>query len=478
MAVTLKGNNGTYEGTSEDNKPLDVPVNTEFNELDTGKTYYFDGETWNEEPPCEGSGFTPTTEQLAAMNSGITAEDVAQISTNENNISRFHKAANTDIYFQETEPTGSILVGSYWINTTHIKKAEGTIQLYDMYAEASADDKMLKQSGEEENLVGFEITSYIPISPNTDYTWQFAAGTTLTFSAPSIAFYDENKNLISGVSHNNNVAYITATSPSNAAYIRCSVYKKYRSNAMLSQGNNVADYMPYIIWSDSGIYNNSLMGKVWYVLGDSATHGDFTGITQPNISSGLYAGELPVYPYYIGNRTGMIIHNTAVNGASIATITGDTRYQYSVDGVYDTIVGSDADYITIWLGANDMWNSVPIGTIDSSDATTFYGAWNKILAYYCENFPNAKLGIVVSFWLSSAYADAVKAVATKYGIPCLNLYDDDKIPVTIGSQRPDVDASIKDMRNNQWKVSSTNNHPSAAYHEIESYFIEEWLKTL
>lgn len=86
MAVTLKGNSGTYEGTSEDNKPLDVPVNTEFNELDTGKTYYFDGETWNEEPPCEGSGFTPTAEQLAAMNSGITAEDVAQISTNENNI--------------------------------------------------------------------------------------------------------------------------------------------------------------------------------------------------------------------------------------------------------------------------------------------------------------------------------------------------------------------------------------------------------
>lgn len=86
MAVTLKGNNGTYEGTSEDSKPLDVPVNTEFNELDTGKTYYFDGETWNEEPPCEGSGFTPTAEQLAAMNSGIDSTKVAQISTNENNI--------------------------------------------------------------------------------------------------------------------------------------------------------------------------------------------------------------------------------------------------------------------------------------------------------------------------------------------------------------------------------------------------------
>lgn len=84
--VTLKGNNGTYEGTSEDNKPLNVPVNTEFNELDTGKTYYFDGEAWQEEPPCEGGGFTPTSAQLAAMNSGITEEDVTQIGVNENNI--------------------------------------------------------------------------------------------------------------------------------------------------------------------------------------------------------------------------------------------------------------------------------------------------------------------------------------------------------------------------------------------------------
>ena len=34
-----------------------------------------------------GSGFEPTDEQLAAMNSGITSEDVEQISTNKTNIS-------------------------------------------------------------------------------------------------------------------------------------------------------------------------------------------------------------------------------------------------------------------------------------------------------------------------------------------------------------------------------------------------------
>ena len=47
-----------------------------------------------------GSGFEPTDSQLAAMNSGITAEDVQQISTNESNILTLQQAvgyANTEL---------------------------------------------------------------------------------------------------------------------------------------------------------------------------------------------------------------------------------------------------------------------------------------------------------------------------------------------------------------------------------------------
>lgn len=46
MAVTLKGANAIYQGLSTDDKPENVPVNTQFEELDTGDTYYFDGEAW------------------------------------------------------------------------------------------------------------------------------------------------------------------------------------------------------------------------------------------------------------------------------------------------------------------------------------------------------------------------------------------------------------------------------------------------
>lgn len=44
--ITLKGNNATYQGESTDTKPDGVPVNTLFEELDTGGTYYYTGDTW------------------------------------------------------------------------------------------------------------------------------------------------------------------------------------------------------------------------------------------------------------------------------------------------------------------------------------------------------------------------------------------------------------------------------------------------
>lgn len=239
---------------------------------------------------------------------------------------------------------------------------------------------------------------------------------------------------------------------------------------------------PSQIVDNSGFsIKDSLSGKKWYVVGDSASEGDFSSITQESIQEGLYKGEKPVYPFFIGNRTGMVVYNIAKCGAVIATIPSqseESRRQWSIDGYYDELVGEDADYITIWLGANDMWQGVPIGTIDSEDPTTFYGAWNKVLTYYCNNRPNAKLGLVASFWCTKEYAEAVINIGAKYGIPVLNLYNDPNVPVTVGSKRPDVSDEIKQLRNKQWVVSNSNSHPSAKYHEIESYFIEEWLRTL
>ena len=76
-----------------------------------------------------GSSFTPTEQQLAAMNSGIDSTKVGQIATNTSNITAEQAktssmgTAGTDylvinsirVYVSATEPTGTIPEGSIWI---------------------------------------------------------------------------------------------------------------------------------------------------------------------------------------------------------------------------------------------------------------------------------------------------------------------------------------------------------------------------
>ena len=65
------------------------------------------------------SGFYPTDAQLNAMNSGITATDVAQIGTNETNISslsgHFTFSANSKHYYLQPEQPASPADGDIWI---------------------------------------------------------------------------------------------------------------------------------------------------------------------------------------------------------------------------------------------------------------------------------------------------------------------------------------------------------------------------
>lgn len=336
----------------------------------------------------------------------------------------------------------------------------------------------------------FKTTDYIPITPGVTYVCHKDT-TDLGGGAGNFPLYDSSKSSIynltaTEVSGHPGWFVFTVNKPF-ARYVRTTTMINGVGTFYLGEGNETVNPIPeygkrYINSDVEPLrlydYISSLTGKVWYAIGDSATHGDFTGVTSPKFADGLYEGELKVYPFFIGNRTGIIVHNLAVNGATLATISDQpTRYQWSADDNYKD-VGSDADIITIWIGANDMWQNVPIGSIDSTDPTTFYGAYNTILSWYITNRPNAKIGIVASFWCTQAYAEASINIGAKYGIPVLNLYNDPKVPVTVGSERPDVATSVKTERNSQWIVSSQNTHPSAKYHEIESYFIEEWLKTL
>ena len=147
-------------------------------------------------------------------------------------------------------------------------------------------------------------------------------------------------------------------------------------------------------------------------------------------------------------------------------------------GVYLN-VGEDADYITLKFGINDGHQHVPIGTLADTDDTTYYGAWNRVMSWLISNRPYAKIGIIVSNGLDhNDYAEATIAIARKYGVPYLNEWSGEQVPMLIRSGRTDVDESVKEIRNAAFRVTEKNRHPNVACHKYESTFVESWLRTL
>ncbi len=225
---------------------------------------------------------------------------------------------------------------------------------------------------------------------------------------------------------------------------------------------------------------NILYKKKWAACGDSFTEGDFTGMVEKDykIKDGIYAGENMVYPYIIGNRNNMDVINTAKCGATLAeSVRGDDEHVFARKKYLN--VPLDADYVTFKFGINDWHQNVPIGNIDDTDANTFYGAWNKVLLYFLENMPYAKLGIIVTNGTTADYTFATRQAAKKWGIPYLDLQSDTSIPLLHRVyERPGLCKKAFDLRMNAFAVSDKNKHPNPRAHEFESTIVENFLRSL
>lgn len=227
---------------------------------------------------------------------------------------------------------------------------------------------------------------------------------------------------------------------------------------------------------------NILVGKKYVALGDSFTHGDFTNSPTDDYTfdSGTYSGEYKVYPFIIGDRNNMTVVNLAVNGMTLTNI-NSTSNNYLSDSVLANIP-EDTDYITIKIGINDNpgHQNAPLGTIDDNVSSTFYGSWNRVMNYLITNYPNAKIGIIVSNGqVSENFVNATINIAKKYGVSYINESTDDRVPLLIRTLRSDVADSIKSARDTAWEVYPPSNmHPNVKCHEYESTIIENFLKSL
>ena len=96
-----------------------------------------------------------------------------------------------------------------------------------------------------------------------------------------------------------------------------------------------------------------------------------------------------------------------------------------------------------------------------------------------ENYPFAHIGILVSNGVDrDEYRTATIEIADKWGIPYIDLNGDSRTPMMIRSSNPTHSKEARDLRTNAQKISATNQHPNADAHEYESYFIENFLRSI
>lgn len=211
-----------------------------------------------------GGGFTPTDEQLAAMNSGITAEDVEQIDTNKNNISNIQTKLN-NIYIQPDEPTENISDGAIWINTAtptplsdYIKKYHICLNKFNIVDYTTLT---LSRNGSADNLVKTTANFSFDSSADSSYSGYYATSweswiddfdNTKTYTVSAIVNTDtacncrfiSNDNVVALTVGENTVSY-TGTIIGLSVYIVATAAHITVSQIMIAEGATVKPYEPY-----------------------------------------------------------------------------------------------------------------------------------------------------------------------------------------------------------------------------------------
>ena len=338
---------------------------------------------------------------------------------------------------------------------------------------------------------------------NTGYT-AYSAGQYSAFCVPCegdtqyycdhpnyyVAFFDANMDLIGDVHYSQNDPLSSPfTTPANAKYIAKTVKTaEIGVSAFISKASSYYPSGDVMLTVKSNVHNkpvteNEMPNNVLYqkninVFGDSITSTDYT---------------LPYWGDIIATNTGCTVNNYGISGTTLAHTNDRHLWDYHFGRLDAETIGydpddpstwwtgncfcerfikvdADADAIVIMGGTND--NNVPLGTWNSTDTATFYGALNTLIAGICNHMPAKKILFCTPMQKANGYpdniadpvaelasksptsilpmqlrAEAIKQKCHQYGIPCLDLYN--------GSGISGIDSTKVYYRSND------NLHPSS-----------------
>lgn len=379
-----------------------------------------------------------------------------------------------------------------YVDEINMKVNKADIVSENIYDSCTFEDGWCDNNGNfyaEGIAVNYKRTDYISVN----------SGDVINTSRLRFAtLFNSNKDRIDGYSYPTEADMTHSITVGSNGYIILTIYKSdYENNVIKAYKNAnyfVEDAEKEIIrLAENADLKDLLSGKKWVVCGDS-----FTEWTTETFSDGEFAGKYKTYPYLIAERTGINIEQFFASGRTMA-YPSDGTFANSLTNpnasYYYQNIPSDVDYITIYLGINDLNHAsgsgttpdgedatgvITLGTINDTDTSTYYGAYNTVLSWLRENRPFAHVGIIVTNGTENEeWTNAQIELAKKYGYPYINLNGDERTPAMIRTSNPNISDSIKDkLKQIQGAEYPSNTHPNAKTHGYESVFIEAWLRTL
>lgn len=213
--------------------------------------------------------------------------------------------------------------------------------------------------------------------------------------------------------------------------------------------------------------DNCLAGKKLVTAGDSYTAASFTG------DYAGYAGKN--YGYYIAQRNNMQFVNLGINNSTMGLPSDISMNTHPFCERY-TDVPTDTDYLIIWFGINDASKGT-LGTINDETDATFCGAYNKVLRYYLTNYPFMKVLLVVTTGAGTAFREAIRNIAKKWGYPYLDWDMDYSIPAFF--TRDGISNEALELRRTAFGYyGPVNAHPNPQWHEYASTIFENQLRSI
>lgn len=232
--------------------------------------------------------------------------------------------------------------------------------------------------------------------------------------------------------------------------------------------------------------DNVLFSKYFVASEIITAKGPLADKTAVFVGDGITAGiNCQDAKYWEILKEGLELGETNAMGLENSCISGVANN--GVDSLISRIDSiPQADLITIFMGTNDYTYDTPLGSINDTTDTSFYGALNQIITTLQAKYPNAKIVFATpthryGYGINSAtgeqftldtlpngagyslvdYVNAIKQACEKYSVACVDLYSD-----------LDMDVSDEDTR---LYYMEDGLHLTSAGHRLVADYLEHAL---